>query len=164
MNPESLRAYARVGPAGFISWTRAAESAVVDAKQTSNFPRVDNCEGMVAVRMDLGQPISARAQAVLDAADTESHLAADSTPLPAPVPLPPPPPLPHDIACVGRRVLVPRCLWPSYPCTEHGGDGWEGRITSFSSRGVVVAFAHASTAKGLSYEPVRLQLAALTPL
>ena len=43
------------------------------------------------------------------------------------VPGPPVPPLTTSNAR-GRRVLVPRSLWPGYACTEHGGQGWEATV------------------------------------
>ena len=84
MNPESLRAYARVGPSGYISWLSAAERAVVDARQSSNLMRLDNAEGMIAIHGEFGHRPGARAQAVLDAQDGAD---VDAPAQPAPVAL-----------------------------------------------------------------------------
>ena len=92
MSPESLRAYARVGAEGFISWTTKAGAAVVDAVQTTNLPQLDNAEMMAAIHLDFGQPISARAQAVIDAQD--ERLTDDAPPSSPPrLTKRPPPPL-----------------------------------------------------------------------
>jgi len=65
----------------------------------------------------------------------------------------------------GRLVLVPRRLWSSYPCSEHGGLGWEAVIRSTTLRGSArITFLTAATPTGIRYADVDLQLEVLTPL
>ena len=67
--------------------------------------------------------------------------------------------------CVGRRVLVPHSTYPSYVCDEQGGRGWSAIILSCTRAGVAtLRYTDAATARGVPYEDVSLQLAALTPL
>ena len=169
MNPDSLRAYARVGPSGFISWLSAAEKAVVDARQTSNLMRLDNAAGMIAIHGEFGHRVGPRAQAVLDAQDganPDAHAHTQETPAAA---QPPPPTTPPILAltaatCVGRRVRVPRYLWRSALCTELDGTGWEGRILSYDPPFTTVQFLHATTPGGVPYEPLSLELRVLEAL
>ena len=65
---------------------------------------------------------------------------------------------------VGRTVLVPRSVYPRYPCAERGGAGWEATILSATSRTAVVRYARATTAQGRPYEDVRIPLRLLQPL
>jgi hypothetical protein len=66
---------------------------------------------------------------------------------------------------VGRTVLVPRSVYPRYPCAERGGAGWEATILSATSRTAVVRYARATTAQGRPYEQdVRIPLRLLQPL
>ena len=65
---------------------------------------------------------------------------------------------------VGRRVLVPRELWPDYPCDERGGTGWVGQVLACKSWGARVAFVHATSSSGLPFADAELQLEALHPL
>ena len=95
-------------------------------------------------------------------------LAAPPAPLSAPLPsppspsVPPPPLLPGYV--VGRAVLVPRSVYPRYPCAERGGAGWEATVLSATSRTAVVRYAWAATAQGRPYEDVRIPLRLLQPL
>ena len=185
LNPESLRAYSRLGMSKFITWVDAAEKTVVDAVQTANLCMYDNCEGFAGLHIEFGRQIGARAQAILDAADdAEATPAAETTtrargptttPMAAVQAAPPPsPPLPPaDLRpltmanCEGRHVLVPAHLWAAYPCDENGGRGWTGNIVRASNRGtaaVTVAFVSATTARGLPYEDVQLELRVLEPI
>jgi hypothetical protein len=158
MNPESLRAYARHGQSLHINLVDQAEKAVIDAVQSGTTPRVCSSEGNSAIHLAFGGAISARAQAVLDAADDAETTtgimvddAADSSLLDA-------------TTCVGRLVLIPRALWPADTCTEHGGRGWAARIIT-QVRGVVhLRFQHATTARGIPFQDVTLQLSAVEPL
>ena len=163
LNPESLRAYARLGTSRYISWVEAAEKAVVDSVQTANLPKYDLCEGFAGLQIEYGRTLGPRAQAVLDAADEAA--AADQAPMQSPVPPPDSRPLTAD-NCVGRRVLVPAEAWPQYRCEEHNGRGWTATIVSYSVRhsAATVAFVDAVTARGIPYADVELRLDALTPL
>ena len=76
--------------------------------------------------------------------------------------LPPPPraaPLPRVLgSVVGRTVLVPRSVYPRYPCAEHGGAGWEATILSATGRTAVVRYVLAATLQGRRYEDARIPL------
>ena len=166
LNPESLRAYARLGTSKFITWVDAAERAVVDSVQTANIPKCNLCEGFAGLHLEFGRTLGDRAQAILEAEDE-----AEADPSPAAAPPPPPPPDLRPLTasnCVGRRVLVPAALWPSFQCSENEGAGWSAMVTRWDARssppGAVVAFTDAVDARGLSYEDVTLQLGALRPL
>ena len=157
MNPESLRAYARHGQSLHINCVDQAEKAIVNTMQMANVPKVCNTEGIAAINLTFGGSISARAQAVLDAADdaeANSGVAVaeeDLSPLTA--------------SCLGRRVLVPRSIWPSYPCDENHGRGWTARVVNFLSPGVAtIKFLHAADARGMPYPDERLLLSTLEPV
>ena len=159
VNPESLRAYARHGQSLHINCVDRAERAVIDAVQSANVPKTCNTEGAVALHHAFGGRVPARAQAVLDAADeAELHTgtAADDEPADTS-------PLPATSACVGRRVLVARHIWPSYPCDENDARGWTAHIVQFTRGVATVRFANAVNARGLPYPDERLLLTALEP-
>lgn len=116
-------------------------------------PRVCNTEGNAALHLAYAPSISARAQAILDAVDVDDAVPSpDSSPLSA-------------STCVGRRVLVPHSVYPTYSCTENNGRGWSAVILQ-CSRGdaATVHFTEATTPRGLPYADVQLQLSALTPI
>ena len=160
VNPESLRAYARHGQSLHINCVDRAEKAVVDAVQSANVPKVCGTEGAVALHHTFGGRVSARAQAVLDAADTAEldtgtpADVADVEPADAS-------PLPATQQCVGRRVLVARSLWPDYTCDENDGRGWTAHVTRFQRGVATVHFAHATDSRGLPYPDEQLLLLAL---
>jgi len=159
-NPESLRAYARHGQSLHINCVDRAEKAIIDAIQAASVPKICNSEGAAGLHLAFGGALSARARAVLDAADdaetaTGHEVAAepDTSPLPA------------SADCVGRRVLVPRAIWPTYQCDENGASGWTAHIVSFtaSRRSATIHFTHATDARGLPYPDYELQLSSLQP-
>jgi hypothetical protein len=161
MNPDSLRAYARHGHSLHINWVDQAERAIIDTKQTTNTPKVCNSEGNAALGVTFGAKISARAQAVLDAAEEREIATGDDAPIEA-----------SNLTtltaanCVGRRVLVPRSSWPTHDCDEHGGTGWEARVVHHqpTSNVATLQFSHAATTRGVPFENVKLLLSTLTPL
>ena len=67
--------------------------------------------------------------------------------------------------CVGRHVMCPREMWPSWRCNEHGGHGWEAVVERLSHdrKTVLVRFVARST-RTRQWEPMWLQLAALRPI
>tara|TARA_B110000046_G_scaffold146920_1_gene154417 strand:+ start:164 stop:1759 length:1596 start_codon:yes stop_codon:yes gene_type:complete len=158
-NPDSLRAYARHGQSLHIDCVDRAEAAIIDTVQSSSVPLVCLSEGMAALSTAFGGRLSARARAVLDAADEAEHDndGADAF-------VPDPSPLPASEACVGRHVLVPHAVWPSYVCDEHDGRGWTALIVSYRQQVVTVRFLHATSPRGLPYPDEQLQLDALQPL
>ena len=66
----------------------------------------------------------------------------------------------------GRRVLIPRTMWPDYACTEQGGTGWAARIKSCSARDGIarVHFESAIDEEGRPYPDEHLMLSDLQPL
>jgi hypothetical protein len=161
-NPESLRAYARHGQSLHINCVDQAEHAIIDTIQSANVPKVCNTEGCAALHLAYSPTISARAQAVLDAADIIQDPAGEAA---AAQPLTAPDLTPLTAAnCDGRRVLVPAHVWPSYSCDEHAGRGWEAVVLRHSQRAATVRFLHAATARGIPYEDAQLQLTVLNPI
>ena len=150
--------------------------ANVQVIQATNVPRVSNDQGYAALLHDLTGPGSAAAQGNFDGVGNaplrrrtagpsplqpRTHAPSQITPPAASPPPPPtqrpPSPLTADVA-VGRTVLVPRSVYPTYGCTEHGGRGWEAVIRSASSKTAVVRYAHAATSRGRRYADMRLPL------
>ena len=177
LNPESLRAYARVGTSKFITWVDAAEQTVVDSVQTTNLPMYNLCEGFAGLHLEFARPLGERAQAIIDAAEEAEVAGAAGTAAGEPnvaQAAPPPPAPPPDLRplteanCVGRRVLVPASEWPNMQCDENDGRGWTAMVVSWSSRhrppAAVVAYADAVDARGIAYQDDALQLHVLQPL
>ena len=156
MNPESLRAYARHGQTLHINSVDQAEKAIINTMQMANVPKVCNTEGVAAINLTFGGAISARAQAVLDAADdaeANSGVAVAEEDL-----------SPLTDGCLGRRVLVPNSVWPSYPCDENNGRGWVARVINFRAGVATIKFLHAANARGMPYPDEQLLLSALEPI
>ena len=67
---------------------------------------------------------------------------------------------------VGRRVLIPAEVHPTYACTEHNGTGWEALVMSATSLTAVVRLIGPQrlTADGRRYEDERLPIGTLVPL
>jgi hypothetical protein len=162
-NPESLRAYARHGQSLHINSVDLAEHATIDAVQSANVPKVCTTEGNAAINLAFAPSISARAQAVLDAAD--DAVLPTTAPSTRNAPLPPPADLrPLDASSVGRRVLVPASAWPAHTCDEHDGRGWTAIIVAITRGAATVRFTEATTARGLPYENARMQINFLQPI
>ena len=170
VNPDSLRAYARIGSSQFISWVDKAEKALVDSIQTANLPKHNLCEGFAGLHIEFGRQLTPRARAVLDAAhngvDSVEPPAIESA-VPPPADAAPPPDLtPLSAAnCIGRRVIVPQSEWPDMPCYENDGAGWNAHVIDYNSRlgAALIAYTDATTPRGVPYEDVHLQLHALRP-
>lgn len=157
MNPESLRAYARHGQSLHINCVDQAEKAVIDAIQSSNVPKTCNTEGAAAINLAFGGDISARARAVLDAAD-DVEATADV----APTPTPDLSPLAGN--ALGRRVLVPQSIYPTEQCDENDGRGWTARVVNYRGGVATTRFVHAATPRGIPYEDVLLRVDVLEPM
>ena len=113
-------------------------------------------EGVAAINLTFGGTISARAQAVLDAADdaeANSGVAVAEEDL-----------SPLTDGCLGRRVLVPNSVWPSYTCDENNGRGWVARVINFRARVATIKFLHAANARGMPYPDEQLLLSVLEPI
>ena len=65
---------------------------------------------------------------------------------------------------VGRRVLVPADIYPTYRCSEQQGRGWECTVMTASSLTAKVRFTTAHTSDGRPYADERLLLALLQPM
>jgi hypothetical protein len=133
---DSLRLYRRVGTSQNVMWCDAAEQAKVDSRQLGNLPILDGSDSFAALQS-----------------------CADNTDEPERHTLPAKAPCHADI-----KVMVPRGLWPHYPCTELQGEGWEANIVSRSEKGVKVEFVHAKTPDGKPYQKVTLDPDCLRPL
>ena len=176
VSPESLRLYRRLGTQQMVDWVDRAQHVTVDTVQLANVPIVDGSEGFGALlqhcdtrleqrearlRAELHRPPHAaptRDSADAPASDDEEEEVAETTPLPDDRPL-------TQNNAPGRRVLVPRSIWPNYPCEEHNSAGWEASVKRMTTEnGALVSFLHATTARGIPYEDVVLQLGVLSPL
>ena len=67
-----------------------------------------------------------------------------------------------------ERWLVPRNMWPTYPCDEHAGQGWEVTLGK-KRRGkkfewVRCTFVNARTPDGLAFRPEWIEKKRLIPL
>ena len=192
LNPESLRAYARLGMSSFISWVNQAEKSVVDAVQSGNIaryaahiftamdgadnvcdeeakrhhdaaPKASLCEGFAGLNIEFGRRIGPQAQAMLEQQDEAEILDEEDEDEPEPMP---------DLSelaaesCVGRRVLVSRDIWPDYECDENKGRGWTAKIVHYSrqTEGATVAFVNATNRAGLPYPDEVLRLDVLQPM
>ena len=141
MCPESLHIYWRMGTQEHADYVERASRASLQVIQATNVPRVSNDQGYAALLHDLTGPGSAAAQGNFDGVGNaplrrrtagpsplqpRTHAPSQITPPAASPPPPPtqrpPSPLTADVA-VGRTVLVPRSVYPTYECTEHGGRG-----------------------------------------
>ena len=172
----SLHVYRRIGTAEHEVSVNKAAGTRIDLIQSVNVPVVSNDQRYAELLSDLAGPRQAAVARDFERGDIGTQDDASSSPPPQPprtqiARAPPTQPLaqappsalsgPSD---VGRRVLVPRGLWPAYTCTEHGGAGWEAVVRSASHTTAVVRFCHARTARGLSYADERLPLSSLQPL
>ena len=164
-NPASLKIYALHGTSLHINWVDKAEKAVIDAVRGSSIPKVCNSEGNIALLHHFDGKIPARAQHVLDNADKEAGDATAATTSPLDT-------SPLTIAnAVGRRVRIPVACWPTYPCTEHGGQGWTAHILTLhrgignaaTARSATVRFSEATDERGLPFRDVQLDLSVLIP-
>ena len=164
MSPESLRLYRRLGTREMVQWADQAEAADPDTMQLGSLPLIDAAEGFSALvqhseLLDTDESEKGAAEAQAPGAPGDSSLATatcESSPAPDLSPL-------STTNAVGRRVLVPRALWPSDACDEHRGEGWTATIRA-CSRGVArVAFLHARDEHGSRYSDVHLQLTSLRP-
>jgi hypothetical protein len=70
-----------------------------------------------------------------------------------------------SVNCVGRHVLCPKEMWPSWPCSEHGGTGWEAVIDKLGDdrKTVQVRFV-AQSSRTRRWLPMWLQLSSLRPI
>ena len=157
-NPESLKIYALHGTSLHINWVDKAEKAVVDAVRASTVPKVCNSEGNIALLHHFDGNVPARARHVLDNADRDAGDATAQPPAP-----PDTTPLTTSNA-IGRRVRVPAACWPSYPCTEHKGQGWTAHIIALHrANAAKVRFTEAADDRGLPFSDVQLDLTILIP-
>ena len=166
MCPESLHIYRRMGTAEHAGWSKKAASADVNLIQQANVPIVAADHGYAKLLQELKSTSQSRAATADFAAAAAGQPADRAAPAARPVPPPAPAdlrPLAHSNA-VGRRVLIPRHVWPRYACTEHGGRGWEATDVSATGVTVVVEFAHATDATGRSYQNERLPYHSVEPL
>jgi hypothetical protein len=83
----------------------------------------------------------------------------------APAARPPEPTQLTTANCVGRHVLCPKQMWPSWPCSEHGGTGWEAVVEQVNrDRGTVQVRFVAPTSRTRRWRPMWLQLRSLLPI
>ena len=178
MCPESLHVYRRMGTAEHAQWIARAAAADVDVLQSGHAPRISGDDAYASVfRMANGRNRDQRAM-MADWAEasagqaedgrgaamtggprvaTRAHAAAAAAPAIAP--------LTKDNA-VGRRVLIPAEVHPTYACTEQNGAGWEALVMSATSVTAVVRLIGPQrlAADGRRYEDERLPIETLVPL
>ena len=64
----------------------------------------------------------------------------------------------------GRRVMIPRHVWPSDACDEFEGRGWAAVVVRVSRRVATVRFSSARDADGRRFPDERLDVAVLEPV
>ena len=62
---------------------------------------------------------------------------------------------------VGEYAIVPSAEYPTYPCYEYDGSGWEVLIMRRQGATAVVKFTRARTASGRPYMDAHLQVGVL---
>ena len=172
----TLHVYRRIGTAEHEISVNKAAGTRIDLIQSVNVPIVSNDQRYAELLSDLTGPRQAAVARDFERGDIGTQDDASSPTLPQPPrthiargpPTQPftqtPPRALSGPSDVGRRVLVPRGLWPAYACAEHGGAGWEAVVRSASHTTAVVRFCCARTARGVPYADERLPLSSLQPL
>ena len=172
LSPDSLRLYRRLGTSESVSWADRAAQAHVDTTQMTNLPMFDASEGFATLRQHYcdttaakeatilaalegatgsgKRPRAASVAAPVQSSDTESD-ANDGPHVPEPL---------TQANATGRQVLVPRGLWPDYPCNENDGRGWRAKVIS-CKRGIARIRFTAASPEGSLYPDVHLQLSSL---
>ena len=193
-SPESLRLYKRIGASESIDWVDQAEAvpeAALDSLQLTNVPCIESEEGISRLQDLYGSSQDAGSSSAVDADGTANVARAlrkrsSSTSREravSPAAAPPPKRVSREDSktsvarpasnlapltranAVGRLVMVPRAVWPSYSCNEQGGLGWEAVVRSCTRQGYArLKFIQATTASGVRYADVDLYLSALVPL
>ena len=155
VSPDSLRLYRRLPPSDFALWGRKARAATVDGTQMPNVPIVEGSEGFAALQQEVSRDTTEEVRQAIQAAHDNPVGGRRAERTPAPL-------TPQN--AVGRRALAPHAMWPDYTCAEHQGKGWEVIILKLQDSVATIAFLYATTARGLPYEDVQVQLDALAPL
>ena len=168
----SLHVYRRLGSAEHEANFRLATRANVDSIQAANVVHVVGDQAAAALMRDLNN--APDRTAAIDAFAAARDGRAPPPPVAAAVPqaavpaaAAPPPPDPRPLTranAVGRRVLVPATMWPTYQCREHGGHGWEATIVSSTNSTAVVQFVFHRTRNGRPYANERVPITNLVPL
>ena len=83
--------------------------------------------------------------------------AAEPRPPPKPVAEKPPPPPP-------KQMLVPREMWPDYPCDEHDGRGWLAEVLKKAGKYSYVKFINATNSDGRKFYSEWVESTRLLPL
>ena len=178
MCPESLLAYRRMGANANGAWVDKASLATVDSIQSVNAPRVDHDASAAELfaYMDSKNANSRQSPLMREWAEEANppgtptaraksrrqDPVADAAPAPAAAT---PDLRPIDAAnAVGRHVLVPAEIYPTYRCSEQQGRGWECIVMTASSLTAKVRFVSARTSDGRPYVDERLPLALLQPM
>ena len=177
---ESLKLYAILNDESYADLVDSAGSADVSSVRTNALPRAelldaadsfDKCRASLSTAAkeaqsmdpseDVYQPDSEIEASSNDEDDdgaaaaprplqrTRKRSADASTSAPGPT-VAPPVPLTTIDSAKGLRALVPAVLWPSYPCAENSGKGWDVDIVDVDKRvnAVLVSFAVARDASG----------------
>jgi hypothetical protein len=176
MCPESLLAYRRMGATANGAWIEKASLATVDSMQSANAPRVDHDASAAELFAYMSNGANSRQSPLMrewteetnppdpQAARTPPRRQAPVTTAPAPAAAAPNLQPLSQANAVGRRVLVPADIYPTYRCSEQQGRGWECTVMTASSLTAKVRFNTARTSDGRPYADERLPLALLQPM
>ena len=175
MCPESLHIYRRMTGKEHETHIRNGLSANVDLIQSANVVKVDGGAGVAKLNSAFGSAILEKAvKAEFDAAKAVTPKAVARAVKAEPVAkqskavvsdAPPPDLSPiTPLNAAGRRVMIPRAVFPSYACTECDGLGWEAKVLTATAVTAIVRHVHAKTPDGRPYEEMRLQMASLSLL
>ena len=176
MCPESLLAYRRMGANTNGAWIEKASLATVDSIQSVNAPRVDHDASAAELFAYMNNNANPRQSPLMrewtEEVNPPELQTARATPrrqspvgaTPAPAAAAPDLRPINATNAVGRRVLVPAEIYPTYRCYEQQGRGWECIVMTASSLTAKVRHTYARTSDGRPYADERLPLALLQPM
>ena len=158
------------------AWIEKVSLASVDSMQSANAPRVDHDASAAELFAYMSNGANSRQSPLMrewteetnppdpQAARTPPRRQAPVTTAPAPAAAAPNLQPLSQANAVGRRVLVPADVYPTYRCSEQQGRGWECTVMTASSLTAKVRFNTARTSDGRPYADERLPLALLQPM
>jgi hypothetical protein len=170
-SPESLRLYRRVSAHDMMSYVDRAQKVRTEQLQMGNAPLVDASVAFARLHISVENERPARRARNSEAAPTlkrASTSAAAAAPVSSSSSEDEAPAADQSALTpgntIGRRVLVPRAMWPGYPCDENKGAGWTALVVKASRGYAHVSFSRARDASGRRYANANVALDMLVPI